>query len=128
MRVLALVALTLISSVVLLADPALRGTVTDERGASISGAVIRIHWDSASMRLEGNIGTKEDVVVTSANDGSFSIDLPSGFYDVFVSNPAFTPVCRKIRIRFPNTFTFNPRLPVDGLVVSELGDPITIPK
>jgi len=128
MRVPGLIALILISSVVLLADPALRGTVTDGEGASISGAVIRIHWDSASVRLDSNIGTKEDVVVTSGKDGGFSVDLPPGFYDVFVSSPAFTPVCHKIRIRFPNTVTFNPRLPVDALVISELGDPITIPK
>ena len=124
MRVPAIIALTLICSVVLLAEPALRGTVTDEAGASISGAVIRIHWDpsGSSVGLSSNIGIKKDVMVTSGKDGSFSIGLPSGFYDVFVSSPAFTPVCRKIRIRDrENAVTFDPRLPVDALVTNELG-------
>jgi hypothetical protein len=39
---------------------------------------------------------------------------------VFVSSPAFTPVCRKIRI-WDTAVTFDPRLPLDALVVNELG-------
>jgi hypothetical protein len=123
MKVYTLVALSLTSSVVLFADPAFRGTVTDEAGASISVAVVLIHWDSSgsSVGLLSNVGIKEDATVRTGTDGSFSIDLPSGFYDVFVSSPAFTPVCRKIRIRDRNTVTFNARLPLDGLVSNELG-------
>jgi hypothetical protein len=124
MRIYISVALTLTSYTVLLAEPALRGTVTDETGASISGVLILIHWDSAGSQvgLRSNVGIKEDAVVRTAADGTFSIDLPSGFYDVFVSRPAFMPVCRKVRILGTNHVTFNPRLPLDPLVTNELGD------
>lgn len=123
MRIYALIALTLTSCVVLVAEPELRGTITDEAGASISGALILVHWDSAgSPGLRSNVGIKEDMVVRTATDGSFSIDLPAGFYDVFVSSPAFSPVCRKVRILGRNTVNFNPRLPLDPLVTNELGD------
>jgi hypothetical protein len=106
-RAHALIALSLISSMALLAEPALRGTVTDEADASIP-AVILIHWDSRGSRvgLLSNVGIKEDLIVRTGRDGSFSIDLPSGFYDVFVSSPSFTPVCRKIRILERKTVTF----------------------
>jgi hypothetical protein len=51
MRVHALIWLALTLSAVLLAQPALRGTVSDEAGASISRAVIVVHWDSSGSRV-----------------------------------------------------------------------------
>jgi hypothetical protein len=56
-------------------------------------------------------------------NGSFSVELPSGFYDVFVSAMAFSPDCRKLRIQqVPQNVRF--RLKVDPLVQDELGDPV----
>ncbi|HYV64047.1 MAG TPA: carboxypeptidase-like regulatory domain-containing protein [Bryobacteraceae bacterium] len=115
------IALTM--SVQLCAENLFKGTVNDSEGASIGGATILIRWDSSgsAVGLKTNIGIKEDVVLRSGPDGTFSVQLPPGFYDVFISSMAFTPVCRKIRIRDGGTVTFNPRLPIDALVSEELG-------
>src|SRR5258707_1350114 len=95
MRIYALIVLTLTFSVFLLAESTFKGTVTDLSGGTISGAVILIHWDSSGsgVGLYSNVGIKEDLVVRTGANGNFSVNLPSGFYDVFVSSPAFTPVC-----------------------------------
>jgi hypothetical protein len=113
------------ASAVALAQTKLNVAVMDSRGASIPNAVVAIHWDSAgsSVGLKINIGVKPDILVKTDDNGSFTIELPPGFYDVFVSATAFSPNCRKVRIKqVPQTISF--RLKVDPLVLTELGDPI----
>ena len=125
MRIYLLAALTLISSSCLFADSVLKGTVTDSKGAVIPGATIFIHWDpsGSAVGLKSNVGIKEDVVVRTGVNGGFSINLPSGFYDLLVSSPAFTPVCGKVRTREGTSVTFDSSLQVNGLVSNELGGP-----
>ncbi len=78
----------------------LSGTVRDSEGAVITKAHVVIHWDPAgAVHLGDNVGIKEDITVSTDSDGKFSLDLPPGFYDAFVTAPAFTPHCEKIRLK-----------------------------
>jgi hypothetical protein len=85
-----------------------------------------VHWDSSgsTVGLSGNVGINNDPFLKTDASGHFATELPPGFYDVFVSARAFTPLCRKIRIRTGETFTYNPRLNVDPLVIQEIGDTV----
>src|SRR5258707_78533 len=77
-----------------------KGTVTDPGGAVLSRVRVLIHWDpSGGNQVPDNIGIKDDVVTVTNNDGEFSVNLPSGFYDVFLSFMAFEPEARKIRVK-----------------------------
>jgi len=84
----------------------LSGTVRDSQGAVIPKAHIVIHWDpSGSNYLGNNVGIKEDITLSTDSNGKFSLELPPGFYDVFVTATAFTPRCDKIRLKdTPRTF------------------------
>jgi hypothetical protein len=122
MRIYTLIVLTLTVSVCLFAEASLRGTVRDSSGGVIPDAAIFVRWDSSgsTVGLYSNVGIKEDLVVRTGQDGGYAVNLPSGFYDVFISSPAFSPLCRKIRIK-DRVVTFDARLPADPLVVDELG-------
>jgi hypothetical protein len=102
----------------------LKGKVTDSEGAAIRHATVRVHWDESGARvgLKSNVGIKEDLTVNTNEGGEFSIELPPGFYDVFISANAFTPQCRKVRVRSGEIATFSPKLNADPLVTKELGD------
>jgi hypothetical protein len=104
-------------------DTRFSGTVVDENGGAISGATIQLHWDPAgsAVGLDSNVGIKRDLALTTDQNGRFAADLPSGFYDLFVSATAFTPACRKIRLKGAATAESGFRLRVDPKVVSELG-------
>jgi|SRR5580658_1491825 hypothetical protein len=119
-------------TVILVCTPAigqqstLTGSVTDSEGAAVSRALIIIHWDSSGSEigLRTNVGTKEDAKVATNREGQFSIELPPGFYDVFVTSPSFSPNCRKIRILPARRTTFTAKLSADPIVTKELGDGI----
>jgi hypothetical protein len=95
----------------------LSGVVADTEGAVVPNATVLVHWDSAgsAVGLESNVGVKQDVTVNS-------LELPPGFYDVFVSATAFSPFAQKVRIKLHAPVTLNPRLQIDPLVTRELGD------
>jgi hypothetical protein len=67
----------------------LKGAVKDSLGAPIPGALVFIHWDSAgsTVGVKDNIGIKADLSIRTKDDGTFTIDVPPGFYDVFASSP-----------------------------------------
>jgi hypothetical protein len=98
------------------------GTVRDSEGAVISGAFVIVHWDSSGsgVGLESNVGLSEDVRLQTDKLGAYSVDIPPGFYDVFISATAFSPSCRKVRIRSDGISTFDPKLKLDPLVSKEL--------
>jgi hypothetical protein len=100
----------------------LSGTVTDSEGAVISGAVMIIHWDSSgsAVGLESNVGLSDDLRLQTDKLGAYSVDVPPGFYDVLVSARAFSPSCRKVRVRSDTVGTFSPKLKVDPVVSKEL--------
>jgi protocatechuate 3,4-dioxygenase beta subunit len=99
----------------------LSGAVRDSEGAAIPGAHVVVHWDSAGTNyLKDNIRTNEDKIATTDEDGEFSFDLPPGFYDVFISAPAFSPHCEKIRLSGKATKKFGVKLKVSPVTSQEL--------
>ncbi|HYX53043.1 MAG TPA: carboxypeptidase-like regulatory domain-containing protein [Candidatus Limnocylindrales bacterium] len=98
-------------------------TVLDQLGAVISDAQVRVHWDhsGSNVGLKDNIGVAQDLVLETDKTGHAKIELPPGFYDVFVAAPAFTPQAFKIRVKKePQGVLF--KLKADPLVTHELGD------
>jgi carboxypeptidase family protein len=78
----------------------------DSQGAVIPKAYLAIHWDSAGLDgVKDNLGTADNKTVTTDATGHFSLDLPAGVYDVFVSAAGFAPHCEKITL----TAKGNPR-------------------
>lgn len=122
--------LALILTVVLLCMPSIAasqasmiaGQVTDSEGAVIANARVLLHWDSSgsTVGLSDNIGTKNDVVVTTDANGGYEATVNSGFYDVFISSPAFTPVAAKVRVKQGQRVTLSVKLNIDPLVSKEL--------
>jgi Carboxypeptidase regulatory-like domain len=104
----------------------LKGVVSDSQGAAIRGAHVIVRWDpaGADVGLRSNVGLKHEVELVTDKKGSFASKLPPGFYDVFVSATAFSPECRKIRIKSGLAFNFKVSLRVDPLVTRELGDTV----
>jgi hypothetical protein len=88
--------------------------------------MVFIHWDSAgsTVGLKSNIGIKADLSIRSKDDGTFSVEVPPGFYDVFVAEPAFTPVCRKVRIKPSGEVDTTFRMKLDPLYTAEMGNRI----
>jgi hypothetical protein len=60
-----------------------------------------VHWDSSgsTVGLRDNIGIKQDVIVVTDASGQYSANVPAGFYDVFVSAMAFTPIAAKVIVK-----------------------------
>jgi hypothetical protein len=106
----------------------LTGTVVDEMDAPISGALIQIHWDPAgrSVGLNSNEGIKSDLRITTDGTGRFSLDMPQGFYDIFVSSKAFSPSCVKVRLLTGKSTKQQFKLRPDPLVTAELGDSVAV--
>ena len=99
----------------------LSGTVRDSEGAVIPTAHVVVHWDSAgSNYLKDNIGTNEDKITTTDAKGEYSLDLPLGFYDVFISAPAFSPHCEKVRLNGKGTKRLEVKLKVSPVTSQEL--------
>jgi carboxypeptidase family protein len=78
----------------------LRGQVVDSsEHARISRAFVLLH-------TSGSV----DRTVKVDDQGRFSIELPAGVYDVFVSSRGFDPACRKIEVQFGKTLVYNVQL------------------
>src|SRR5260370_3463837 len=114
-------AVILLLSVVSAKAGTLSGTVRDAEGAVISNAHVVVHWDSSgSNYLKDNLGIKQDIAATTDSSGHFSVELPFGFYDVFVTAEAFTPHCEKIRLKDTKERTYDFRLKVSSVTSKEL--------
>lgn len=99
----------------------LSGTVRDSEGAVIAKAHVVVHWDSSgSNYLKDNIGIKEDITAMTDSNGEFSLDLPSGFYDVFVTAISFSPHCDKVRLKGNETKKYEAKLNVSPVTSKEL--------
>jgi hypothetical protein len=123
----------LVAACPVLASPVtqkLVGTLKDDSGGAIGGARILVHWDrsGADVGLSSNVGLPNDLTIQSDRTGRFEAELPSGFYDVFISATAFSPECRKIRLKMAETVRYDTKLKADPLVTKELGFTITAPK
>lgn len=70
----------------------LKGTVIDSWGAGIPAQVL-IRWDPVGIKgVPENDGLKEDKTLFVDVSGHFSIELPPGVYDVFVSAKRLLPI------------------------------------
>ena len=99
----------------------LSGTVRDSEGAVIAKAHVIVHWDAAGSNYLGdNVGIKEDITVTTDSNGQFVLELPPGFYDVFVTATAFAPHCEKIRLRDKQAKAYEVKLKVSPVTSKEL--------
>jgi hypothetical protein len=79
----------------------------------IRNATIIIHWDP--IGLEGvaeNVGSKNDKVGVSDAVGHFSLELPPGVYDIFLSAGGFSPHCEKLSLRKNETRLYTVQLKV----------------
>lgn len=124
MRIVAFLVLSLIAPAVGLADTPFKGIVTDSSGTPISGAMVLIHWDSAgsTVGLTTNVGIKEDLIIRTTADGTFKVDVPPGFYDVFIAVMAFSPTCRRVRKKPGEGLEITLHMNVDPLYTAEMGN------
>jgi hypothetical protein len=124
MRKLLLFMLAVTTPVIAFSETQFKGTVKDSSGTPISGAMVLIHWDSAgsTVGLSDNVGIRADLTIRTKEDGTFSVDLPPGFYDIFAAARAFTPTCRKIRTKGGKTVEIELRMNADPLYTAEMGN------
>lgn len=123
MKILALLVFSLLAPAIVLGGTSFKGTVTDSAGAAIPNAMVLIHWDSAgsTVGLNSNVGIKEDLVIRTRQDGAFAVELPPGFYDVFVAAISFNPTCRKVRLKSGERGSITLRMDVAPLYTAEMG-------
>jgi hypothetical protein len=108
------------------AEPTTRlaGTVTDSEGVAIPRASIHVYWDpsGAAVGLKDNIGVKHELTLLTNQKGEFVAEVPPGFYDLLITAPAFSPECRKIRLKVGHVENYKVSLRIAPLVTNELGD------
>jgi len=68
------------------------------------------------------VGISQDVTSSTDNSGHFSIAVPPGFYDLFITKPAFTPVAAKVRVKRDGLASYDAVLHADPQITRELGD------
>lgn len=126
MRILILLVLSSFAPSIGFGDTPFKGTVKDSSDTPISSAMVMIHWDSvrSNVGLTSNVGIKEDLVIRTKVDGTFNVDLPPGFYDVFAAATSFSPKCRKIRLKPGEAQEITLRMNLDPLYTAEMGSRI----
>lgn len=69
-------------------------------GGRIPNTRVIIHWDPIGLDgVTNNEGTKDDKVSATDETGDFSVELPPGVYDIFLSAGGFSPHCEKISMK-----------------------------
>ena len=84
----------------------LTGTITDPRGAAISGAEVFAQTIPPAGKPEHAV---------SASDGHFSLNLLPGRYRVTISRDSFTPSDQEITVAAAETHEMNVRMPLEPL-------------
>jgi hypothetical protein len=81
-------------------DGNLAGAVTDPSGGAISNAHGIIRWDavSSNAKPKSSAGVNHDVNFRTDQRGGYSVNLPPGVYDVFISSDGFQPACQKVLV------------------------------
>jgi hypothetical protein len=104
------------------ADPAtLSGTVMDQQGAAIPNGRVIVHWGSAGLDgVKQNIGIRDDKIARADSTGHFSLELPPGVYDVFVTEPGFSPHCEKLTLKAQEMHHYEVRLRVSRMITITL--------
>jgi hypothetical protein len=81
---------------------------------------VLIHCDPTSHSSEATPNEAQDVSVVTDSSGVYSITVPAGFYDVFISAPSFTPIAAKVIVKQHEQAKFNPKLRVDPQVSKQI--------
>jgi len=115
-RPIASVILVLIPSLSAKAQSTIGGRVTDSVGAVVANARVLIHCDPSGRTCGAAPNLNQDMSVVTDSTGMYSITVPTGFCDVFVSAPAFTPIAAKVIVK-----KLNLKLFVDPLVSKVIG-------
>ncbi|MGC2528891.1 MAG: carboxypeptidase-like regulatory domain-containing protein [Candidatus Acidiferrum sp.] len=93
------------------------GVVLDSQGASIHKAYVVIRWDSVGIDgVKENLGTNEIKTTTTDETGHFSLELPAGLYDIFVSAAGFSPHCEKIVVGATERHLYKAQLSVSRML------------
>ena len=77
----------------------LKGRVASTTGGPLRNAYILVH------KVLGD--SAKDLRARTEQDGKYSIELPIGIYDVFISAPGYEPVCRKVEIESDGMMIFD---------------------
>ena len=105
--------LVLLMTVVSGANPSngvLKGRVVDfGEHAPISRAFILVHAHGSES---------DGVRVAIDNSGYFSAELPSNFYELFISSQGFFPACEQVKVEPGKTVMYNAVLRMSTLVNS----------
>ncbi|MBV9300522.1 MAG: carboxypeptidase regulatory-like domain-containing protein [Acidobacteriaceae bacterium] len=97
-----------------LAPGTLTGVVRDPTGAVIPGAAVLIqHWALKDGHPRNAVN--EPLIYADSN-GGFTLQLPPGVYDVFVSFPGFSPRAHEARIEPSKQASLNFELPFSRFV------------
>lgn len=100
---------------------AIRGRVTDSEGAVIAKACVFLHRDPSSPASDSKKNSNDFVSVLTDSSGEYTLTVPAGFYDVFVSAPVFTPIAAKVIVKNHQPVKFDAKLYVDAQVSKEIG-------
>jgi|SRR5580698_4832062 hypothetical protein len=99
----------------------LTGTLVDNMGAAVQNARVIIHWDAVGLdSIKENVGIKEDEIATTKADGQFSVELPPGVYDIFVSAAGFSPHCDKVSLKGTQARHYKAKLKVSRMLRIQL--------
>ena len=99
----------------------LSGTIVDKTDAVIPRAYVAVHWDSVGLDgVKSNLGTPDVKTATTDSMGHFSLELPPGVYDVFVSAAGFAPHCEKVTLTTKGNLRYEARLSVTRMIEIKL--------
>jgi hypothetical protein len=95
-------------------DGILAGAVADPSGGAIPSAHGIIRWDavSSNVKLKSTAGVNHDINFRTDERGGYSVNLPPGVYDVFISSDGFQPACQKVLVSAGKQVRFDPVLKV----------------
>jgi hypothetical protein len=80
-----------------------------------------VRWDSVGLDgVKDNSGTNENKTTTTDEAGHFSLELPLGVYDIFVSSAGFSPRCSKIMLKTQDGLHYEVRLSVSRMLKMNL--------
>ena len=99
-------------------DDTVKGAVVDATDYAIANARVFFHRDPTGSAPSTDVGAKQDGEVATDKNGNFEMRLPQGIYDVFVSAPAFSPYCKKIRVK--RGLELKIKLSLDQVTIKEM--------
>jgi hypothetical protein len=99
----------------------LSGTIADDYNGVIANAYVIIRWHPVGLDgVKDNPGMKEDKTATTDSGGHFTIEVPAGVYDIFVSAAGFAPHSEKITLKAKGNPPYEVQLSVTRMIKIKL--------